>query len=191
MKQAQWGFAPRIGIAWSPRPKLTVRAGYGIYYDRGELFSYFSPSAGSGYNGPFGVTLAPPFVEPIRAKGCDLSAPFGTVGAPAPQAIPLVSLAYCPTSPKPLVIRDAGRRAIYFGPFLFGGYDINNKLPYTQNWTLDLQYQPSNNWLFEVAYVGNHGAHEVLPIPFNQPLIATPSESEWSNGQSRSILTVA
>ena len=45
-----------------------------------------------------------------------------------------------------------------FGPFLFGGYDINNKLPYTENWTFDVQYQPSNNWLFEVGYVGNHGA---------------------------------
>ena len=56
-----------------------------------------------------------------------------------------------------------------FGPFLFGGYDINNKLPYTQNWTFDLQYQLSNNWLFDIAYVGNHGVHEVLPVPFNQP----------------------
>ena len=68
-----------------------------------------------------------------------------------------------------------------FGPFLFGGYDINNKLPYTQNWTLDFQYQLSNNWLFDVAYVGNHGPHEVLPVPFNQPLIATPSNPV--NGQ--------
>jgi hypothetical protein len=60
-----------------------------------------------------------------------------------------------------------------FGPFLYGGYDIKNKLPYTQNWTLDLQYQANNNWIFEVGYVGNHGTHLVLPIPFNQPLIAT------------------
>jgi hypothetical protein len=68
-----------------------------------------------------------------------------------------------------------------FGPFLFGGYDTHNKLPYTQNWTLDLQYQFANNWLFEIGYVGNHGIHEVLPIPFNQPLIATPSSPV--NGQ--------
>ena len=53
-----------------------------------------------------------------------------------------------------------------FGPFLFGGYDINNKLPYTENWTFDLQYQAANNWLFSAGYVGNHGVHEVLPIPF-------------------------
>ena len=57
MKNHQWGFAPRIGIAWNPLPKLTVRTGFGIYYDRGEFFSYLSPSAGGGFNGPFGVTL--------------------------------------------------------------------------------------------------------------------------------------
>ena len=53
MNNHQWGFAPRIGIAWSPLTKLTLRAGYGIYFDRGELFSYLSPSAGSGFNGQF------------------------------------------------------------------------------------------------------------------------------------------
>jgi len=48
--------------------------------------------------------------------------------------------------------------------------DTSNKLPYTQNWTLDLQFQPSNSWMLEIGYVGNHGTHLVLPIPFNQPL---------------------
>src|SRR5580704_3413203 len=63
MKARQWGLAPRLGIAWSPTSKLTVRAGFGMYYDRGEFFSYLSPPAGAGFNGPFGVTLAPPFVS--------------------------------------------------------------------------------------------------------------------------------
>ncbi len=68
-----------------------------------------------------------------------------------------------------------------FGPFLFGGYDINNKLPYTENWTFDVQYQASNSWLFSAGYVGNHGLHQVLPIPFNQAQIATPQHP--INGQ--------
>jgi hypothetical protein len=183
MKNHQFGFAPRVGVAWSPFNKITVRAGYGIYYDRGELFTYLSPSAGSGFNGPFGVTLAPPFVEPVAAaKGANLSVPFGTV-APAPPTPTAASfLALLPN----LAQTTCGFPGCWptgnlFGPFLFGGYDIYNKLPYTQNWTLDLQYQVSNNWMFEIAYVGNHGTHEVVPIPFNQPQIATPSNPV--NGQ--------
>ena len=50
MTQRQWGFALRTGNAWVVRPKMTLGAGYGLYYDRGELFSYFSPPAGSGFN---------------------------------------------------------------------------------------------------------------------------------------------
>ncbi len=51
---------------------FVIRGGFGMYYDRGEYFSEFSPSAGSGFNGPFGVTLAPPFVQQV---GTTTSAP--------------------------------------------------------------------------------------------------------------------
>jgi Carboxypeptidase regulatory-like domain/TonB dependent receptor len=186
MKNHQWGFAPRIGIAWSPMSKLTVRAGYGIYYDRGEFFSYLSPSAGSGFNGPFGVTLAPPFVQPISvAKNATLSEPFGTTLPPPPPATAAAFLAYLPNLEQTACgYPGCWPSGNLYGPFLYGGYDINNKLPYTQNWTLDLQFQPSNTWMFEVGYVGSHGTHLVLPIPFNQPLIATPTNVV--NGQTSS-----
>jgi hypothetical protein len=180
MKNHQWGFAPRIGIAWAATSKLTVRTGFGIYYDRGEFFSYLSPSAGGGYNGPFGVTLAPPFVLPVVAQtGATFQAPFGTTLPPPPPGNAASFLALLPNV-------NATENSTYpagnlFGPFLFGGYDINNKLPYTENWTFDLQYQTANDWLFSAGYVGNHGVHLVLPIPFNQPLIATPQNPV--NGQ--------
>jgi hypothetical protein len=183
LNQRQWGFAPRIGIAWAPTPKLTLRAGYGIYYDRGELFSYFSPPAGSGFNGPFGVTLAPPFVAPVSApRGATIDAPFGTTPPSPPQVSAASVLAYLPN----LSQTECGYPGCWpagnmFGPLLFGGYDINNKLPYTENWTFDLQYQASNNWLFDIGYLGNHGQHEVLPISFNEPLLATPQNPV--NGQ--------
>jgi Carboxypeptidase regulatory-like domain/TonB dependent receptor len=186
MKNHQWGFAPRIGIAWSPTSKLTVRAGYGLYYDRGEIFSYLSPSAGAGFNGPFGVTLAPPFVQPISvAKGATLSQPFGTTLPPVPPATAAAFLAYLPNLEQTACgYPGCWPSGNLYGPFLFGGYDINNKLPYTANWTLDLQFQASNSWMFEVGYVGNHGTHLVLPIPFNQPLIAT--QTNVVNGQKTS-----
>ena len=86
--------------------------------------------------------------------------------------------------PSPLSLLGCWPTGNLFGPFLFGGYDIHNKLPYTQNWTFDLQYQPFNGWLFELGYVGNHGTHGVLPIPFNQPSIATTQNV--INGQNTS-----
>ncbi|MGA8101497.1 MAG: hypothetical protein WB869_05050, partial [Candidatus Acidiferrales bacterium] len=56
-----------------------------------------------------------------------------------------------------------------------------NKLPYTINNSFDIQWQPRNDLAVEVGYVGNLGRHEVIPIPFNQPGIATPTNP--INGQ--------
>jgi hypothetical protein len=180
LKHCQCGLAPRVGIAWSPTSKLTVRSGFGIYYDRGEFFSEFSPPAGAGFNGPFGVTLAPPFVDPIfAAKGATLAAPFGTTPAPPPAGSAAAFQALLPNmSQTENGDYPAGN---LFGPFLFGGYDIDNKLPYTENWTFDLQYQTGNDWLFSAGYIGNHGQHEIVPVPFNEPQIATPQHPV--NGQ--------
>jgi hypothetical protein len=182
----QWAFAPRIGVAWSPFAKLTVRAGYGIFNDRGELFSYLSPSAGAGFNGPFGVTLAPPFVSAIStALGATLTQPFGTIGPPPPSGTAAGFLASIPNLAQTACgFPGCWPAGNLFGPILYGGYDIHSKLPYVQNWTFDLQYQTSSNWLFDLGYVGNHGTHLVVPIPFNQPSIATATNPV--NGQTTS-----
>jgi len=183
LTQNQWGFSPRVGVAWSPMSKITVRSGFGIYYDRGELFSEFSPSAGGGYNGPFGVTLAPPFVQPVEAvTGATLANPFGNAPPPTPPGSAAAFTALLPGISQTISGKFPTNNL--FGPFLFGGYDTNNKLPYTVNWSFDVQYQLSNTTLFTLGYAGNHGNHEVLPIPFNQPQIATASNPV--NGQTAS-----
>jgi hypothetical protein len=45
--------------------KVVIRTGAGMYYDRGELFSYFSPgyAIGTVTGGPFGVNQQLPFVN--------------------------------------------------------------------------------------------------------------------------------
>lgn len=182
----QWGLAPRFGAAWSPRrfnDKVVVRAGFGMYYDRGELFSYLSPGFAEGVinGGPFGVNQTPPYVN---AQACtpgsyylgyiptcptpaySLSSPWGPSLGPQPSGNPQDITSYLPNE-----------AAIASGAqlFSFATYNRANKLPYTFNQTLDIQWQPRNDLMFEVGYVGNLGRHGVIPIPFNQPGIASPS----------------
>ena len=57
-------------------------------------------------------------------------------------------------------------------PVSLGVYDRRSKLPYTYNYTLDIQWQPRNDLAIELGYVGNLGRHQVIPVPFNQPGIA-------------------
>ena len=187
----QWGMAPRLGLAWSPRmfnDKVVVRAGWGTYYDRGELFTYLSPGFASGVipGGPFGVNQSPPYVNsqvctdigeyyqdflptcnPATAStgmGGNFENPWGSSLGPAPSG-----------NPADLTLPNAA--AIINGAklFSFGVYNRNNKLPYTINQTLDIQWQPRNDLAIDIGYVGNLGRHEVVPIPFNQAQVASPS----------------
>ena len=180
MTGRQWGFAPRIGLVWSPSKlkNFVVRTGFGMYYDRGEFFTELSPAAGGGVSGPFGVTVEEPFVVPYYPTSSGtFSNPFGSSALPAPpQNLSGVSQ-LVPTAGQ--VINDTttfcqNTGQVDCGGLYFGGYDPRNKLPYSENWTLDLQWQPYNSLVLDVAYVGNHGVHEVLPIPFNEAKIATP-----------------
>ena len=164
----QWGVGPRIGIVWSPPmlKNVVVRAGYGIFYDRGEYFSELSPSAGAGVNGPFGVTVAAPFVQKVAATSQGtLSQPF--LGSTVPPDVTNQTL-FAGLVPNKAAVSKGSTT------YTFAGYDPANVLPYTENWSFDVQWQPVNSMQVTVGYVGNHGQHEILPIPFNQPNIATP-----------------
>ncbi len=180
----QWGIAPRLGFAFEPEmfnSKVVVRGGTGMYFDRGELFSYFSPgyAIGTVTGGPFGVNQAPPFVSSQVCPGsgypstCDpavanLNNPWGTTLGPPPtgkasdinQYLPSInSLA---TNPN-------------VQPFSEGIYDRKNKLPYSINYTLDIQWQPRNDVAIDIGYVGTVSRHQIIPVPFNQPRVASPS----------------
>ena len=189
LKGRQWGIAPRLGIAWSPKRfhnKVVWRAGAGIYYNRGEYFQYLSPPAGNGISGPFGVTQEAPFAAFTNVNG-NLSKPFTSI---TPPTTPANIASQLPTLDQQE--SECNGLDIYNGttlsgfaceaiPQIIGNYNINNVLPYSENWTLDLQWQPRNNLMIDIAYVGNRGKHEIVPLPFNEPGIATPNHP--INGQ--------
>ncbi|WP_231738065.1 carboxypeptidase-like regulatory domain-containing protein [Terracidiphilus gabretensis] len=227
----QWGMAPRVGAAWQPglfHNKLVVRAGGGFYYDRGELFSYFSPgyALGTVTGGPFGVnqqlpfvnvsqcpagtqslynyyiptcggenTFGPPLAAPTDETG-DLANPYGTskqfaapnnpkatdLSAHLPNACSIANTGLsgipgiCPNTPNQGEIVNNGV------PISLGVYDRANKLPYTVNYTLDLQWQPRNDLAIELGYIGNLSRHQVIPVPMNQANIASPTSPFLGGG---------
>ena len=171
----QWGLAPRVGLAWSPRrfnDKLVVRAGWGMYYDRGELFTYLSPGFASGViaGGPFGVNQTPPWVNTTAcsvygyANCSNFEAPWGPTLGPAPSG-----------NPADLALPNASAISGGIPLFSFADYNRANKLPYTLNQTLNIQWQPRHDLAIEIGYVGNLGRHEIVPLPFNQAQIASPT----------------
>jgi hypothetical protein len=168
----QWGFAPRLGFAYSPErfaSNVVFRGGAGIYYDRGELFSYLSPAYAEGgvTGGPFGVTQAPPWVSSVTSDSSStLASPWGSSLPAAPTGNPA---SIVDSLPNAAAIREGAR------VFSFAGYDIHNKLPYTINYTFDVQWQPRKDVAVDISYVGNFGRHGVIPIPMNQAKVATTS----------------
>ena len=204
----QWGIGPRLGAAWQPEmfhSKVVVRSGFGMYYDRGELFSYFSPgyAIGTVTGGPFGVNQQLPFVT---AQSCPNNTLYdgyiptcGSNASPGNPNDPFAGPTFAnaatgnlanpytnvqnapPTNPQSSDLNKylPNLASINNGgqPVSLGVYDRANKLPYTYNYTLEIQWQPRNDLAIELGYVGNLGRHQVIPVPFNQPGIASPTNA--------------
>jgi hypothetical protein len=150
-----YNFAPRIGVAWQPlSSKFVVRAAYGWFYDRiyGNLLIdnqlNLPPYSGAG-SGPspqsFGNTLHDPWFA-------------GSSVAPGNAGLPWLYW-------TPRFIQCAGPCATN-GIFIDSGLgytsdapQMSDRLPLTQQYSLDLQYEFAKGWIGDVAYVGSHGIH--------------------------------
>jgi Carboxypeptidase regulatory-like domain/TonB dependent receptor len=132
------GVEPRVGVAWAPNPRLSVRAGYDIL--RVPL---------SGY----GNIPAPDFNVPSASVG-------GITGGVTPnQPVNFITNPVGPLTSALSALQ--GSRGPFFTvqgitvPFI----TENDVTPYTQQFSLTVQYQFAQKTMLQVGYNGMIGTH--------------------------------
>jgi Carboxypeptidase regulatory-like domain len=144
-------FMPRIGVAWQPfGNKLVVRAGYGWFYDR----------AGSIYLVDNLLNL-PPYGGTIN--GTSITNLENTLHTPF-QAVAGIPLGWTPRYFSNAGYNLNGYNS--FGALTYSalGFTANSdqmsrRLPLTQLYNLDFQYDLGHGWVADVGYVGSHSIH--------------------------------
>ncbi|HTB10357.1 MAG TPA: TonB-dependent receptor [Bryobacteraceae bacterium] len=140
-------FAPRIGLAYAPSGKMSIRASYGMFYSAIEALTIGILSA----NAPYGTTYTSP-APPL------FSTPFVTAanGQNQGQYFPVQLAPLNTTASHP----DSSIDWSQFEPISgIPGYPTNNKIPYTQEYMLSIERGFGNNTLLSVGYVGTQSHH--------------------------------
>jgi len=144
-------FGPRLGVAYSPDAKTSVRAGYGVFFTAFEGSTNFN-EIGDAPFGFFWVGTAPSFSTPFINR-TDGGLQGGT-GQKFPVVFPPLNVG--PKNPDNNVNWSV-LTPIASSP----GFYYKNRLPYSENYDLSLQRQFSANTLLTVSYVGTQG-HRLL-----------------------------
>lgn len=143
-------FEPRFGFAYrlADTPAVVLRGGYGMYYAR--------PSGQYALQ----VVGGSPFSIGVSRGGADNAQ--ATFQVPVNPSVP-------PSSSFPMFLpryQDSS--------YTYAGIERNLKTPYTQQYSLNLQYEFTPNFLWEIGYVGSRSTHLPSYIAYNQALLASP-----------------
>lgn len=155
-------FAPRIGFAWQPAKfnRLVVRGGYGIYYERPQ----------GSFKGDLQLS-APFFVYQNVPSPPDMADPYPRLNI-NPFQIPINVQITRDANGAPSWRRFDGTAFPATEPFAaknFSFIDPFIKIPYTQQWTFNLQFEPTKGNLVDVRYVGTRGVGLFGRINLAQP----------------------
>ncbi len=156
-------FAPRIGVAWSPRDKWSVRASYGIFdaprdaenYTDGALGLGFNPhnSGNGGYvNGSYAFKLAS-------------GPPAGTVVFPTLQTL------------SPAIDNYSGVEY----------YPWNMPTDYVQQALVSVQHELAGGILIDASYVYTHGTNLNFATNINQAPISALGCTGYNCGNPNPI----
>ncbi|MFN0167023.1 MAG: TonB-dependent receptor plug domain-containing protein [Bryobacteraceae bacterium] len=163
-------FAPRFGLAWRPLSgsnRMVVRAGYGIYYD--ILHRFYDTQ-------PYSINI--PFILPAlpAVNGLETAPPLDVRNlfpAPLPVATREFVAPFCQGPATESTDPATGKITVRNQCFGTGVQYANatNPTPYTQNWGLNLQFEPRQRMLFEIGYQGSHGLHAQSFYHANQAVL--------------------
>jgi hypothetical protein len=156
-------FGPRVGFAYSPdwgrltggAGKTSIRAGFGIYFNRSEeepLLQFLAdPPFGLTSYGAGSVGGSPGFANPFQ----DIAGREGLSVSPNPFpfAGPSQNITFDQFYPLDLSIADP---------------HIND--PYAENWNFTIERQLTADTILSLAYVGSSGHRLVLESELNPPL---------------------
>jgi hypothetical protein len=155
-------FAPRFGVAWKPLPtdRLSVRAGFGIFYDR-LGYSFTGRSNG-----------APPYSSVLGNSGsANYAASFAQPYLPGPYTFGW------PTSDIRWINLAAGTSSNINTP---GPVGPIMPVPTTNQYNLSVQYEFLNGWVLDLGYVGSYAYHlypqsNYTEAEYNQAVLASPA----------------
>lgn len=127
-------WAPRFGFAFQPAANWVLRGGYGIFFGP----SYRAAAGTVGNNG-FNSTTS--YVGSLNGV-----TPYNYLSNPFPNG-------FAPISGNSLGLLTG------LGQDIAAPIKGDNHMPYTQNWSFDIQRQFPGNILLDAAYVGAHSLH--------------------------------
>jgi hypothetical protein len=152
----QWhNFSPRLGFAYSPDAKTSIRAGFGIYYTSVEDLSQFLEVGDPPYGLYYGSANPPLLEAPYLTRATGQS-----VGQRFPFPYPPTNIS--PSNP------DTTFPWAQVEPLSYDfSFDHQNKLPYSEDYELSIQRQFGANTVLTASYVGNEGHRLVTSIEAN------------------------
>jgi hypothetical protein len=167
---------PRIGIAWSPNNKTSVRAGYSWLFD---TLSTFQITAMGGKVPGFllnCITTISSAGAATTTSGCTLPNGITPTGNNA-NAAGRISTGFPVTVPVPAttpsVALTAPIQAVSGAPAV-GAFDPNIKNPSVHEWDLTIQRELPKHFVAEIGYIGKRGTHLYRAYDLNQVSVNGP-----------------
>ena len=148
--------SPRLGVAYSPSEKTSLRASYGLFYTAFQGLSagimYGVPPYGYNYLSPAPPLFGTPFIT--AADGTNNGQRF-------PQQFPPLNA----STSNPVTNIDFSQFLPVNADPYFGA---NNKTPYSSNFMFSVQHELAPNMVVTASYVGTRG-HNMLVLQQTNP----------------------